>query len=79
MIPITLPWFVCLYLALFLAGILILWIGYEMIRNRHANSIARDRVFCRICGSRFTDTSTTDLLNCPGCGSAIERSTQGGF
>lgn len=79
MIPITLPWFVCLYLALFLAGILILWIGYEMIRNRHANSIARDRVFCRICGSRYTDTSTTDLLNCPVCGSAIERSTQEGF
>ena len=79
MITITLSWFVCLYLALFLAGILILWIGYEMIRKRHANIIARDRVFCRICGSRYTDTSTADLLNCPVCGSLNERSTQEGF
>jgi rRNA maturation endonuclease Nob1 len=79
MIPITLPWFVFLYLALFLAGILILWIGYEMIRKRHANSIARDRVFCKICGSRYTDTSTADLLNCPACGSQNERSTEGGI
>jgi hypothetical protein len=79
MIPITLPWFVFLYLALFLAGILILWIGYEMIRKLHANAIARDRVFCRICGSRYTDTTTASLLNCPVCGSLNERSTQEGF
>ena len=78
MIPITLSWFVCLYLALFLAGILILWIGYEMIRNRHSIANARDRVFCRICGSRYTDNSSADLLNCPVCGSVIERSTQEG-
>ena len=73
MISITLSWFVCLYLALFLAGILILWIGYEMMRKRHANAIARDRVFCKICGSRYTDTSTADLLTCPVCGSLNER------
>lgn len=79
MISITLPWFVCLYLALFLAGILILWIGYEMIRKRHSNAIARDRVFCRICGSRYTDTTTANLLNCPVCDSLNERSTSEGF
>lgn len=79
MISITLPWFVCLYLALFLAGILILWIGYEMIRKRHSNAIARDRVFCRICGSRYTDTTTVNLLNCPVCDSLNERSTSEGF
>ena len=79
MISITLPWFVFLYLALFLAGILILWIGYEMIRKRHSNAIARDRVFCRICGSRYTDTTTSNLLNCPVCGSLNERSTPEGF
>jgi len=79
MISITLPWFVFLYLSLFLAGILILWIGYEMIRKRHSNAIARDRVFCRICGSRYTDTTTSDLLNCPVCGSLNERSTSEGF
>ena len=79
MIPITLSWFVCLYLAFFLAGILILWIGYETLRKRHANAIARDRVFCRICGSRYTDTSADELLSCPVCGSLNERSIQERF
>ena len=55
MIPITLSWFVCFYLALFLAGVLILWIGYEIIRKRHANILALNRVLCRICGSRYND------------------------
>ena len=77
MIPITLSWFVCLYLALFLTGILILWIGYELICKRHANDIARDRIFCRICGSRYTDISTRDLLHCPVCDSLNERPSLG--
>jgi hypothetical protein len=79
MISITLPWFVFIYLALFLAGILILWIGYEMIRKHHANVVARNRVFCRICSSRYTDTTSSDILNCPVCGSLNDRSTQEGF
>jgi rRNA maturation endonuclease Nob1 len=73
MIQVTLPWFVCLYLALFLAGILVLWIGYEVIRKRRANGIARERIFCRICGTRYTDTSSAELLECPVCGSKNER------
>ena len=76
MIPITLSWFVFLYLALSLSGMLILWIGYELVRKRHANAIARDRVFCRICGSRYTDTTAADLLHCPVCNSLNERSAQ---
>ena len=74
MIPITLSWFVCLYLALFLTGILILWIGYEMLRKHRAIAIAKNRVFCRICGSRYTDITTSELLNCPVCGSLNARS-----
>jgi hypothetical protein len=73
MIPITLSWFVCLYLALFLAGTLVLWIGYEMLRKRQAKSSARDRIFCKICGTRYTDTSATELLECPVCDSKNER------
>lgn len=75
MIQLTLPWFVCLYLALSLAGVLLLWIGYEVIRKRRANSIARDRIFCRICGTRYADTTTAELLDCPVCGSKNERSS----
>jgi RNA polymerase subunit RPABC4/transcription elongation factor Spt4 len=73
MIPITLSWFVCLYLALFLAGILLLWIGYEVIRKHHDKLMARDRIFCRVCGSRYTDTTTQDLVHCPVCQSLNER------
>ncbi len=79
MISIPLSWFVFLYLTLFLAVILILWIGYEMTRKCHSNAIARDRVFCRICGSRYTDTTTNDLLSCPVCDSLNERSDSEGF
>jgi hypothetical protein len=79
MIPITLSWFVFIYLALFLAAVLILWIGYEILRKRHANSIARVRVFCRICGSRYTDGTSGDLMRCPVCDSLNERSSTGGF
>lgn len=74
MIPITLSWFVFLDLALFLAGILILWIGYEMLRKRHSCAMNRDRVYCRICGSRYTDATSNALLSCPSCGSLNERS-----
>jgi rRNA maturation endonuclease Nob1 len=76
MIQVTLSWFVCLYLALFLAGLLVLWIGYEVMRKRRANSIARERIFCRICGTRYADISSAELLDCPVCGSKNERSNQ---
>jgi len=75
MISISFPWFVAIYLALFLAGVLVLWLGYEWMRRRQANQAARTRVFCRICGSRYTDTSSADLLDCPVCGSRNERSS----
>lgn len=79
MIQVTLSWFVCLYLALFLAGVLVLWIGYEVIRKRRANALARDRIFCKICNTRYTDTSNAVLLECPVCGSKNERATGGDF
>jgi rRNA maturation endonuclease Nob1 len=74
MISISLTWFVFLYLMLSLAGVLLLWIGYEMLRKRHANAMSRVRVYCRICGTRYTDTSTEEILVCPVCGSRNERS-----
>lgn len=73
MIQVTLPWFVCLYLALFLAGILVLWIGYEVACKRRADRIARVRIFCRICGTRYADHTKAELLDCPVCGSRNER------
>lgn len=77
MIALPLPWFVFFYLALFLAGILILWAGYELVRRRQTSLAARTRIFCRICGSRYLDTTDADLLDCPVCGSRNERSGEG--
>lgn len=73
MIPVSFNWFVTVYLALFLSGVLILWTGYELLRRQQARRSARNRVFCRICGSRYTDSSPKDLLDCPVCGSRNER------
>ena len=75
MISISFPLFVAIYLAMFLAGVLILWLGYEWVRRCQAKRTARNHVFCRICGSRYTDKSTFDVLDCPVCGSRNERSS----
>jgi len=73
MISISFPWFVAIYLALFLAGVLLLWLCYEWIRLRQEQRTARNRFFCRICGSRYKDTSSVDLADCPVCGNRNER------
>lgn len=77
MIPLPLGWFVFVYLALFLAGILFLWIGYELVRKHDARRAAARILLCRICGSRFPDPPGTPYPGCPACGNRIERSLQG--
>jgi rRNA maturation endonuclease Nob1 len=73
MIPISFSWFMVLYLGLFLAGVLVLWLGYEWMRRREAKDREWSRIFCRICGSRYTDTTSAEVLECPACGSRNER------
>lgn len=73
MIPITFSWFMVLYLGLFLAGVILLWLGYEWTCRREARKRERTRMFCRICGSRYTDTSGYEVVECPACGSLNER------
>lgn len=77
MITLPLPWFVCLYLAFFLTGVLILWIGYEILRKRRDSEIARQRFFCRTCASRYIDLSGSEVTACPACGALNERSAGG--
>ena len=48
MIPITLSWFVCLYLGVFLIGMILLWMGYEVIRRRSEGISNQELVHCRI-------------------------------
>ena len=79
MIHLTLAWFVFIYLAIFLAGILILWIGYEMLRKHLSSTAAAQYFSCRICGASLTDSQNNIILKCPSCGSLNECNNQGGF
>lgn len=83
MIQLTLAWFVFIYLAVFLAGILFFWVGYEMLRKRLSSEDSRQSTYCRICGAvlAVSSTSTTDsLVHCPQCGNLNELTYhQGGL
>jgi hypothetical protein len=71
MIPVPFNWFVFLYLAVFLCGILILWMGYAWKCARAAKRDGRMMILCRICGSRYVPAQS--LSECPACGSRNER------
>jgi hypothetical protein len=79
MIHLTLVWFVFIYLVIFLAGILVLWVGYEMLQKYISLTAASQNFFCRICGASLTDSRDDAVLKCPSCGSLNERNHQGGF
>lgn len=71
MIPVPFNWFVFLYLAVFLCGILILWVGYAWKCARTAKRVERMIILCRICGSRYVPAEP--VSECPACGSRNER------
>lgn len=79
MIQLTLAWFVFIYLAVFLAGILLFWIGYEMLRKRLSPPASHQLIYCRICGAALTNVTTSSLLHCPSCGSLNEPHHQEGL
>jgi len=79
MIQLTLAWFVFIYLTVFLAGILILWIGYEMLQKRLYFQASQRLIHCRICGASLLTSSSNELLSCHSCGSLNEPHYQGGL
>jgi hypothetical protein len=81
MIHLSLAWSIFIYLTIFLAGILSLWIGYEMLRKQLSSAAASDRSSCRICGGSFNDSLSNNetMLQCACCGHLHERNHQGGF
>ncbi|MFZ4115443.1 MAG: hypothetical protein ACOYK6_01820 [Chthoniobacterales bacterium] len=84
MIQLTLTWFVFIYLTVFLAGILIFWIGYEMLQKRLSSTASPRSLRCRICGATLTHSSykqlsSETLLRCSSCGSLNETHHQGGL
>ncbi|MFI0347934.1 MAG: hypothetical protein ACH346_04055 [Chthoniobacterales bacterium] len=79
MFQLTLTWFIFIYLAVFLAGILILWIGYEMLRKHLSSTVSHHTIYCRICGTKVINDNNSSFLTCLTCGSLNERNNQGGL
>lgn len=73
MIPVSFPWFVAAYLAIFLAGVLLLWIVYELACKKEERRASRICLLCRICGSRYRNETAEELPVCPVCGRRNER------
>jgi rRNA maturation endonuclease Nob1 len=78
-IGVELPVLVFIYLFVFLAAILSLWIVYEWFRQHREKEALRYRVRCIICASIFEDKTNNLLPRCPRCGSLNERYKIGGF
>ena len=57
MIRINLAELVVVYLLVFLAAILVVWIAYEMVRRVRENRSRKHRVRCAICAMEFEDRS----------------------
>ena len=73
MIRINLAELVVVYLLVFLAAILVVWIAYEMVWRVRENRSRKHRVRCAICAMEFEDRSIAALPRCPRCGSLNER------
>ncbi len=73
MIRLSLPTLVFVYATVFLAGIFIIWVSYELVRKARTRRALRGRLKCAVCGMEFSNASKTELPRCPGCGSLTER------
>jgi rRNA maturation endonuclease Nob1 len=73
MIRINLDELVFVYLLVFLAAILVVWIAYEMARRVRENRSRQDRIRCAVCAMEFEDRTNTALPRCPRCGGLNER------
>ena len=79
MIRVELQWLVFVYLLVFLAGIFVIWIAYEMARRNRERRSLQHRVQCALCGAQFEDRSSIALPRCPRCGSLNERIKPRGY
>ena len=73
MIALELPWLVFACLFVTIAGILFVWISYELVERHRARRALRHRLRCPLCGMEFADASSEPLPRCPRCRSLTER------
>ncbi len=73
MIRMELQWLVFTALFIFLAGILLVWVGYEIARRRRVALRHRHWICCRVCSFHFKADPREELPVCPQCGAANEH------
>jgi len=73
MIALELPWLVFISLFVTIAGIIFVWICYELVERHRARRALRHRLRCPLCAMEFTDSSNDPLPCCPRCSSLTER------
>ena len=73
MIRMPLPWLVFVALGIFLAGIIVVWIGYEIARRNLEAKRRRHWICCRVCSFHFKANPGEPLPVCPQCGSQNEH------
>lgn len=73
MIRMPLQWLVFTALFIFLAGILLTWICYEIGRRRRESRRLRFWNRCPICAFQYKTDPEARLQKCPQCGSKNEH------
>jgi len=73
MIRMPLPWLVFTALVIFLAGIVIVWIGYEIARRHRETRRRQHWIACRLCSFHFKAEPAETLPVCPQCGAKNEH------
>jgi uncharacterized paraquat-inducible protein A len=73
MIRMPLPWLVFTALVIFLAGIVLVWIGYEIAKRRREAARRRHWIACRACSFHFKAEPSESLPVCPQCGARNEH------
>ena len=73
MIRMELQWLVFTALFIFLAGILLVWVGYEIARRRRHAARHLHWIRCRVCAFHFKADPKEELPTCPQCGAGNEH------
>jgi rRNA maturation endonuclease Nob1 len=72
-IRVSLSALIAIYLLVFLAAVLLIWLSSEWNRRRRERRALRWRLRCVICAFEFEDRTDALLPRCPRCGSLNER------
>ena len=70
-----------IYVLVFLAAVFLLWVAYEVSRQRELRSSQRRRIRCLLCAMEYMpeETDPEALSPCPSCGYQNEPKNQANY